>query len=106
MAITFDDVRRIAALARVGIDETRLPVLTGELSRILDHMAVLTQVDVSASDSMDSAGTGPGAPLRRDAGPPIPLSESLSHFAPDMRGGFFIVPRLATHEDDASEEDT
>ncbi len=47
----------------------------------------------------------PGAPLRRDAGPPIPLSESLSHFAPDMRGGFFIVPRLATHEDDASEED-
>jgi aspartyl-tRNA(Asn)/glutamyl-tRNA(Gln) amidotransferase subunit C len=103
MAITFDDVRQIAALARVGIDETRLPVLTGELSRIIDHMAVLTQVDVSASDAVDAARAESGAPLRRDTGPPIPLSESLSHFAPDMRGGFFIVPRLATHEDDTAE---
>lgn len=105
MAITFDDVRQIAALARVGIDETRLPVLTGELSRILDHMAVLAQVEVPASDAADSGNAEPGAPLRQDAGPPIPLSEALSHFAPDMRGGFFIVPRLATHEDDASEEE-
>jgi aspartyl-tRNA(Asn)/glutamyl-tRNA(Gln) amidotransferase subunit C len=37
--------------------------------------------------------------LRPDAGPPIPLLRAPAFFAPAMRDGFFLVPRLATHED-------
>jgi aspartyl-tRNA(Asn)/glutamyl-tRNA(Gln) amidotransferase subunit C len=36
--------------------------------------------------------------LRTDEGPPIPLALPKESFAPAMRDGFFIVPRLATHE--------
>jgi Asp-tRNA(Asn)/Glu-tRNA(Gln) amidotransferase C subunit len=43
----------------------------------------------------DSAST----PLRRDSGPPDPLLHPIVSFAPEMKHGFFIVPRLATHED-------
>jgi aspartyl-tRNA(Asn)/glutamyl-tRNA(Gln) amidotransferase subunit C len=38
-------------------------------------------------------------PLRPDVGPPIPLARERDAFAPSMRDGFFLVPRLSTHED-------
>ncbi|MFI5248452.1 MAG: aspartyl/glutamyl-tRNA amidotransferase subunit C [Gemmatimonadales bacterium] len=94
MSVSHDDVRHIAALARVGIDERRLPALAAELSSILDHMAVLTRVD--SSDVADIARDG-DVHLRPDSGPPIPLLRPLPAFAPMVRDGFLIVPRLATH---------
>jgi aspartyl-tRNA(Asn)/glutamyl-tRNA(Gln) amidotransferase subunit C len=94
VSVSFDDVRHIAALARVGIDERRLPALASELSGILEHMAVLTRVETSTVE-IPAAATD--VPLRVDAGPPIPLARPLPAFAPMMRDGFLIVPRLATH---------
>jgi aspartyl-tRNA(Asn)/glutamyl-tRNA(Gln) amidotransferase subunit C len=93
MSVTFDDVRRIAALARLGVSDDRLPVLARELSGILEHMAVLSQVDTSAV----SEDTARGTPWRADQGPPIPLLRPLPAFAPEVRDGFLVVPRLATH---------
>lgn len=96
MSVSFDDVRRIAMLARLGIDDARLPELARELSGILEHMAVLQRVDVGGTP--DDAGPAvAGTPLRPDVGPPIPLRRPLSEFAPEVRDGFLIVPRLATH---------
>ena len=39
-----------------------------------------------------------GMPLREDGGMPLPLARSLDAFAPSLRDGFFVVPRLSTHE--------
>jgi aspartyl-tRNA(Asn)/glutamyl-tRNA(Gln) amidotransferase subunit C len=94
VSVTFDDVRRIAALARLGVSDDRLPVLARELSGILEHMAVLTQVDTGAGASEES---GLGTLWRADQGPPIPLLRPLTAFAPEVRDGFLVVPRLATH---------
>ncbi len=105
MSVTFDEVRRIAALARVGVAEDRLPVLARELSAILGHMAVLQRVDATAAGSDVEPTT---TPLRPDQGPPIPLLRPLSEIAPELRDGFFIVPRLATHRsgpDGAGDDD-
>jgi aspartyl-tRNA(Asn)/glutamyl-tRNA(Gln) amidotransferase subunit C len=94
MSVALDEVRRIAALARIGIPEDRLPALAQELSGILAHMAVLQRVDTSGVvTSADATQT----PWRADHGPPIPLLRPLDAFAPEVRDGFFIVPRLATH---------
>ena len=41
--------------------------------------------------------------LRPDEGPSVPLTRPREAFAPEMREGFFLVPRLATHEDAAEE---
>jgi aspartyl/glutamyl-tRNA(Asn/Gln) amidotransferase C subunit len=94
MSVSHDDVRHIAALARVGVDERRLSALAAELSGILEHMAVLARVDTGAQ-----AAQAPdvGIEWRADSGPPIPLLRPLPSFAPMVRDGFLIVPRLATH---------
>lgn len=98
MSVSLDEVRHIAALARLGISDERAQRAAVELSSILAHMQVLSRVDDERLDgSADDTDTG--MTLRPDAGPPIPLLRAPAFFAPEMRDGFFLVPRLATHED-------
>jgi aspartyl-tRNA(Asn)/glutamyl-tRNA(Gln) amidotransferase subunit C len=98
MTVTREDVLHIADLARLGVDTARADELTKELSAILGHMEVLSQVDTSQVSLAAGVGSG-GTPLRPDERV-TPLMEGvLESFAPSMRDGFFIVPRLATHED-------
>ena len=98
MPVTREDVLHIAELARLGVDATRADELTKELSAILSHMEVLSQVDTSSVPTEAGTGAG-GTPLRPDVGAPALMSGTLASIAPAMRDGFFIVPRLATHED-------
>ena len=98
MAVTADDVRHIAGLARLGVDEARIPALAQELNGILGHMEVLSQVDTAGSPETTGVGVA-GTPLRQDGGVAIPIARHHSSFAPEMRDGFFIVPRLSTHAD-------
>jgi aspartyl-tRNA(Asn)/glutamyl-tRNA(Gln) amidotransferase subunit C len=97
MPVSLDDVRHIAALARLGVDDARARGLVAELNTILAHMDVLSGVDTTDVEPMTGHGVV-GAPLREDAGPPIPMARDIASFAPEMRDGFFLVPRLSTHE--------
>jgi aspartyl-tRNA(Asn)/glutamyl-tRNA(Gln) amidotransferase subunit C len=95
VAVSEEDVRHVAALARLGLDGARVQSLVGELNRILEHMEVLQQVDIrGASLDPDAAH---GLRMRGDAPNPIPMHRERADFAPSMREGFFLVPRLATH---------
>ena len=98
MSVTEDDVRHIAALARLGLDETRIPTIAAELNGILAHMEVLSKVDTSIVGPVTGVGAA-GTPLRVDGGNQIPLTRPREAFAPAMRDGLLLVPRLATHED-------
>jgi aspartyl-tRNA(Asn)/glutamyl-tRNA(Gln) amidotransferase subunit C len=100
VAVTREDVLHIAELARLGVDGARADALTKELSAILAHMEVLSAVD-TASVPPAAGVRGEGTPLRPDVGVPPLMVGTLESFAPAMRDGFFIVPRLATHEDSA-----
>lgn len=98
MAVTKEDVLHIAQLARLGVDAERAEELTRELSAILAHMEVLSQVETAGASTASPVGAL-GTPLRPDVGVTPDMSGTLESFAPLMRDGFFIVPRLATHED-------
>jgi aspartyl-tRNA(Asn)/glutamyl-tRNA(Gln) amidotransferase subunit C len=98
VAVTLDDVRHIAALARLGLTDERAASLVAELNTILEHMDVLSKVDTSGIEPVAGIGAA-GLPLRADGGPPIPLARERETFAPSARDGFFLVPRLSTHED-------
>ena len=98
MSISLDEVRHIAALARLAMSDEDAQRAAQELSSILAHMQVLARVD-NASGADSAANAEKGMTLRPDAGPPIPLLRAPAFFAPEMREGFFVVPRLATHED-------
>lgn len=98
MAVTIDDVRHIAALARLGLSDERAHALVGELNGILGHMDVLSKVDTSNVDALVGVGAE-RAPLRPDEKASVPLVRAIDEFAPKTKDGFFLVPRLATHED-------
>jgi aspartyl-tRNA(Asn)/glutamyl-tRNA(Gln) amidotransferase subunit C len=103
MAIGPDDVRHVAALARLAVPESQLPELVAQLNGILSHMDALGQVKTKGV--MATEGVGDAAmPLRVDIGPPIPLVHPIEEFAPQTRDRFFLVPRLATHESTGDDE--
>ena len=111
--ITRDDVRHIAGLARIGVPDERLDALVGELNGILAHMDALQRVQ-SAGAAAAAGALRTGMPLRADQGPSVRLERPIAEFAPATRAldgapmpsvidGFFLVPRLATHEDAGDE---
>ena len=97
MAVSIDDVRHIASLARLGLTETRAAAIATELNTILAHMDELAKVNTAGVEEAIGVGAE-GLPVRKDVGPPFPLARSLDAFAPSIRDGFFLVPRLSTHE--------
>jgi aspartyl-tRNA(Asn)/glutamyl-tRNA(Gln) amidotransferase subunit C len=98
MSVSEEEVRHVATLARLGLDETRIPTIAAELNGILAHMEVLSKVDTSIVGPVTGIGAA-GTPLRVDGGNQIPLARPREAFAPAMRDGFVLVPRLASHED-------
>ncbi|HET9424838.1 MAG TPA: Asp-tRNA(Asn)/Glu-tRNA(Gln) amidotransferase subunit GatC [Gemmatimonadaceae bacterium] len=97
MAVTPEDVLHVASLARLGVTVGQAGELTTQLNTILGHMAVLSKVDAEKLEPVAGVGADP-MPLRRDEGPAVPLDRPIADFAPSVRDGFFLVPRLSTHE--------
>ncbi len=102
MAVTSDDVRHVAQLARLGLAEEDLTRYVEQLNGILVHMEALQAVP-SAGAAHAAEEQAEPMRLRPDVPGSVPLAIAREKFAPMMRGGFFLVPRLATHED-AGEE--
>jgi aspartyl-tRNA(Asn)/glutamyl-tRNA(Gln) amidotransferase subunit C len=97
VAVTPEDVKHVAALARLGITDERAAEFTVQLNTILGHMDVLAKVDTEKLEPVIGVGAS-GMPLRNDKGPSVPMDRPLDEIGPAMRDGFFLVPRLDTHE--------
>ncbi len=98
MAVSQDDVRHVAELARLAVDPEGLDHLVAELNGILAHMEVLSGVDTSDVENHIPKPLE-STPLRSDSSGPLALEAPRESFAPSMRDGFFVVPRIASHED-------
>ena len=48
MSLTDDDVRHVATLARLGLQDAERTQLAGQLDAILEHISRLNEVDTSA----------------------------------------------------------
>jgi len=102
VSVSREDVARIAELARLRPDEASMARLTMELNRILDHVRLLEELDVSAID--ESTRVTEGALPFRD---PRTRADLLSEGAPANRApawgeGFFSVPRIAALDGDST----
>jgi aspartyl/glutamyl-tRNA(Asn/Gln) amidotransferase C subunit len=98
MAVTHDDVRHVATLARLQVDDDRLEHLVAELNGILKHMDALGEVDTREIEQGEFAPSV-STPVRSDASGPLRMYSPLASFAPAVRDGFILVHRLASHED-------
>jgi aspartyl-tRNA(Asn)/glutamyl-tRNA(Gln) amidotransferase subunit C len=93
MAITRDEVRRIAKLANLEFTEADDDRLTRQLNAILEHVAHLNRLATDAIEPTSHVGGAPRA-LRDDAvAGSIPQEEALRN-APERGRGLFKVPRV------------
>jgi aspartyl-tRNA(Asn)/glutamyl-tRNA(Gln) amidotransferase subunit C len=94
-ALSLDEVRRIARLARLRLSPEEERLFAGQLSAILEHVAELSKLDVSGVEPMTHAlAAGEPPPLRADEPrPSLPPEEALAN-APARAGTAFRVPRI------------
>ncbi len=95
MALSLEDVRRIASLARLQLSPEEERLFAGQLSAILDYVRQLEELDVSAVEPMTHAlAAGGEVPLREDEVRPGLAPERALAAAPAREGTCFKVPRI------------
>ncbi len=92
-----EEVRRIAGLARLELDDGEVRRLTGELDDLLGKLDRLAELDPGGDGPEEAGGD---LRLRPDAPPAEPLARGPEAFAPDWRDGFFVLPRLEAMDAD------
>ncbi len=98
-SITREEVERVAALARLSLDE-------GELARVSEELAGILRY-VETLEGLDTEGVEPTAhviplatPLREDvAAPPLDPALAVAN-APESAGTAFVVPKVIEGEED------
>jgi len=95
VALSLEEVRRIAGLARLRLSAEEERTFAEQLSAILDHVRQLEELDVSGVEPMTHAlAAGEVPALRPDANRPgLPAEEALAQ-APAREGTCFKVPRI------------
>ena len=87
--VTAEDIRKIAKLADVGIDESELSGFTRQCSGILEYFAILDTLDQDRSVAHERVNI-----LREDeVKPSLSQEESLKN-AGQTEKGFFKAPRV------------
>ncbi len=90
-AISTDEVRRIARLARLTLDDAEVVRLAEDLGRILEYVSHIAELELPAGEVVPEGST---ADLRDDSPRPGLAREQVEANAPAMERGHFIVPRV------------
>jgi len=88
-----EEVRTIAHLARLSVEEERLEPIAAELSRVLDFVDRLNSVDTSNIEPMANPVSSELL-LRDDVVTETDEREQLQKPAPAVHQGYFTVPRV------------
>jgi aspartyl-tRNA(Asn)/glutamyl-tRNA(Gln) amidotransferase subunit C len=92
VSVSPDALARLAELAALELERDEMPALAAQLADILEYVAQLEAVQTNGSADFRPGPSS--APLRDDHLAPIPMAGDLERFAPMMRDGLFLVPRL------------
>lgn len=90
--VTAKDVKKIAKLSRLHVEDDRLQPIAEDLNGILSWIEQLSEVDVEGVEPMTSA-VDMAAPLRADAVTDGGKRDDVLKNAPKSDDGFFVVPR-------------
>lgn len=97
MAITRDEVLKIAELAKLHFSETELEAFTFQFQRILDYVEKLKEVDVEGIPPTSHVSQVPAAEgriVREDRVQESLRAEDALANAPDVRECQFRVPKV------------
>ena len=93
MSIDTETARKVAKLARIRVEEDRLPALAEEFNAILGFIEQLSEVDVDGVEPMTSV-TPMRLKRRDDVVTDGGQQDKVLANAPDAREGFFAVPKV------------
>lgn len=93
MALSENEVRHIATLARLRLDDSERQTLRRDLSAILDYVSKLAELDlegVSPTSHVAEIET----PMRDDTVEPSPVVDEALAAVPVLAGRLVSVPRV------------
>jgi aspartyl-tRNA(Asn)/glutamyl-tRNA(Gln) amidotransferase subunit C len=92
-AVSRDDVRRIALLARIRVTDAEADSLAGDLGAVLEYVELLDSLDTTGVEATSTV-IPLATPLRADE-PSAPLAPEVAVMnAPAAEGSAFAVPRV------------
>ena len=97
MSLSDKELKEIAYLARINIDENSFPSLKGELDEILDLFEKLNSVNTDDVEAM-SHPLNLSQPTRKDEVTEINQREKMQESAPLVQSGLFLVPKVIEGE--------
>jgi aspartyl-tRNA(Asn)/glutamyl-tRNA(Gln) amidotransferase subunit C len=93
MSFDQSDVEKIAHLARLAVTDEEAQELTGDLSRILDLVAQMEQVDTSSVEPM-AHPLNMNQRLREDRVTEENNRDLYQSVAPSTENGLYLVPKV------------
>lgn len=93
MKISQKEVRRVAQLARLELDEAEVLSMTGQLDAILQYVAKLDELDTSGVKPTVHTWPACNAFREDEMRPSLPREVVLAN-APEQNGASFVVPRI------------
>ena len=90
MSLTLDEVRHVARLARLRLNEDELREMQQQLSSILDYMNMLQEVDIEGVPPTAQVTDVVNVVRPDEVRPSLPVEEALAG-APDREGNYFKV---------------
>src|SRR5580704_14898373 len=99
--ITLDQVRHVAKLSRLALDEARLEKFAGQLGSILEYVAKISEVDVTEVEPMAHALPIHNVFREDIVEASLPVEKVLEN-APESDGPFFKVPKVIGGDEDSA----
>jgi aspartyl-tRNA(Asn)/glutamyl-tRNA(Gln) amidotransferase subunit C len=92
-ALTREDVKKVAVLARLKLSEAEIDSLTTQMGKILGFVESLNEVQTDGVEPMVHAMELRNVFRADEARPSLPREESLKN-APKTDGKYFLVPQI------------
>ena len=94
MKISKEEVRHVARLARLSLDDQSLDAMAEQIGTILTYMETLNRIDTTDVVPTAHAASAAQTPVREDeAREHLDRERALSN-APEKDGESFLVPRV------------
>ena len=97
--ITKKEIKKISSLAKINISDNELDDYSEQVSKILEYMSLLHEVDTSKVEEFSSQLFNKQS-LREDEIEPSLDRDTILGLSPESEGVYFKVPKVINEEDE------
>jgi len=97
--ITKKEIKKISSLAKINISDNELDNYSKQVSKILEYMSLLNEVDTSKVEEFSGQLFNQQS-LREDEIEPSLDRDIILDLAPESEGVYFKVPKVINEEDE------